>query len=96
MKQITIDGNNFNDLDSFFDEVQRKFCPDFKEFGRNLNAFNDVLYGGFKVFEYEEPIAVIWINSEKSKHDFDKEDPTLFDDLCTMIEKHEHITFTKE
>jgi len=69
MQTITINGNNFDDLNTFFDEVQRKLCPDFKEFGRNLDAFNDVLQGGFGLFEYGEPIKLIWNNSDKSKKD---------------------------
>jgi hypothetical protein len=35
--------------------------------GRNLDAFNDVLRGGFGVYEYEEPITLIWQNSNESK-----------------------------
>lgn len=69
MKIVTIDGNNFKDLEGFYDEVNKKLCPGFKEFGRNLAAFNDVLRGGFNVFEYEENIQLIWINSAKSKDD---------------------------
>ena len=37
--------------------------------GRNLDAFNDVLRGGFGAFEYEEPIAIVWEHSDKSKSD---------------------------
>lgn len=35
--------------------------------GHNLDAFNDLLRGGFGVHDYEEPITIIWENSEKSK-----------------------------
>lgn len=64
---IEFDGNEFDDLESFYDEVQAKICPGFEGFGRNLDAFNDVLRGGFGLFEYNEPIRLKWANSEKSK-----------------------------
>ncbi len=35
--------------------------------GRNLNAFNDVLRGGFGVHEYEEPIKLIWLDKKENK-----------------------------
>jgi RNAse (barnase) inhibitor barstar len=57
-KRIIIDGHNFKDMEEFYDEVQRTLCPGFKGFGRNLHAFNDVLRGGFLVFESEEDIIL--------------------------------------
>jgi RNAse (barnase) inhibitor barstar len=35
--------------------------------GHNLNAFNDLLRGGFGVYDYEEPFNLVWINFERSK-----------------------------
>lgn len=70
MTTVILDGNAFDSLDSFFDEVERKLARglDF-QFGRNLNAFVDVLRGGFGVHDYEEPLKLIWLNSEKSRMD---------------------------
>jgi RNAse (barnase) inhibitor barstar len=73
MKTIILDGEKFNDLDSFYDEVQRIFCPEFPGFGRNLDAFNDVLRGGFGVFEEGEPVTLVWRSSEKSRKDLGHE-----------------------
>jgi RNAse (barnase) inhibitor barstar len=64
-----LDGNSFGNLDTFYDEVERKLCPGFEGFGRNLSAFNDVLRGGFGLFEYDEPISIVWNHSAKSRHD---------------------------
>jgi RNAse (barnase) inhibitor barstar len=64
-----LDGNSFGNLDTFYDEVERKLCPGFEGFGRNLSAFNDVLKGGFGLFEYDEPISIVWNHSAKSRHD---------------------------
>lgn len=66
-----IDGNNFSNLSEFYDEIERKLTKnlDFK-IGRNLDALNDVLRGGFGTYEYEEPFTLVWKNIEKSKNDF--------------------------
>lgn len=70
IKSATIDGNSFSDLSSFYDEVEQKLtCGLDWSIGRNLDAFNDVLRGGFGMHEYGEPLELIWLNSSKSEHD---------------------------
>jgi RNAse (barnase) inhibitor barstar len=67
-KTIVLNGSNISSLDSFYDELESKLTKDLGwKTGRNLNAFNDVLRGGFGVYEYEEPIRLIWQNSNESK-----------------------------
>jgi RNAse (barnase) inhibitor barstar len=70
-KEIIIDANNFSTMSEFYDEVEAKMTKglDWK-IGRNLNAYNDVLSGGFGVHDYEEPIKITWLNAAKSKTDF--------------------------
>jgi len=71
MRTITIDGSAFDDMPGFYDEVERKLtCGLAWRIGRNLNAFNDVLRGGFGVHEYGEPIAIRWLHAGKSRSDF--------------------------
>jgi RNAse (barnase) inhibitor barstar len=41
-----IDGNAFSTLEEFFDEISRALIPG-AYWGRNLEAFNDILRGGF-------------------------------------------------
>jgi RNAse (barnase) inhibitor barstar len=41
-----IDGTRFHTLEEFFDEVSTVLIPG-AEWGRNLDAFNDILRGGF-------------------------------------------------
>ena len=67
-KEIIIDGNSFRSLSGFYDEVEGKMTKglDWK-IGRNLDAYNDVLRGGFGVHSYEEPVKIRWVNSENSK-----------------------------
>jgi RNAse (barnase) inhibitor barstar len=65
-KTYIIDGNKFSNLEGFYDEVQKTLTDKFDGFGRNLDAFNDILLGGFGRFEYGEPIELIWKNSTMS------------------------------
>lgn len=46
MTVYEIDGENFSTLEEFYDEVSRVLVPG-AAWGRNLDAFNDVLHGGF-------------------------------------------------
>jgi RNAse (barnase) inhibitor barstar len=43
---VELDGAAFDDLEGFYDEVSRKLIPG-AAWGRNLDAFNDILRGGF-------------------------------------------------
>ena len=69
-KTLILDGNNFSNRAEFYDEIEKVFTKglDWK-IGRNLNALNDILRGGFGVTAYEEPFKLIWKHSEKSKTD---------------------------
>ena len=71
MKEILINGNTFSNLNGFYDEIERRFTKDLDwKIGRNLDAFNDVLRGGFGVHDYGEPIVIRWIGSAKSQSEF--------------------------
>lgn len=67
---IIINGDNFSDLESFYNEIDQVLTKDLGwDTGHNLDALNDLLRGGFGVYEYEEPIVLIWKNISKSKTD---------------------------
>jgi RNAse (barnase) inhibitor barstar len=91
MKTIQLDGNKFDDLSGFYNEVKENFCPDLDGFGRNLDAFDDVLYGGFGVYGYEEKIKVIWINSQKSMNDLGY-DATMAKLIEWSKSEHPHVS----
>jgi RNAse (barnase) inhibitor barstar len=44
--QYQIDGARFSALEEFFDEVSRVLVPG-RQWGHHLDAFNDILVGGF-------------------------------------------------
>ena len=89
---ITINGDNFSDLETFYDEIDNVLTKDLDwKTGHNLNAFNDLLRGGFGVYEYEEPVKLVWTNFSNSKKTLGQE---LIDRLVEVITDHDHIEFT--
>jgi histidinol-phosphatase len=60
-----IDGENFQTLDEFYHEISRVLVPG-TEWGRNLDAFNDILRGGFGT--PEGGFVLRWKNSETSRN----------------------------
>jgi RNAse (barnase) inhibitor barstar len=91
---IVLDGNNFSDEEGFYNEVEKVLTKniDWKT-GHNLNAFNDLLRGGFGVHEYEEPISLKWLNFAKNQKDLGEE---FTDTVMDIILSHEHIEFLME
>jgi len=63
MKTYEIDGERFSILEEFYDEIDRAL--NLAPWGRNLNAFNDILRGGFGT--PEEGFVIRWKNHAVSK-----------------------------
>jgi len=59
-----IDGTRFSTLEGFYDEVSRILIPG-ASWGRNLDAFNDILRGGFGT--PGAGFILRWTNSKISK-----------------------------
>ncbi len=59
-----IDGNDFTTLEGFFDAISSSLIPD-TEWGRNLDALNDILRGGFGTAD--SGFVIRWLNSHKSR-----------------------------
>lgn len=95
-KTIVINGNNFSNLEQFYVEVDRVLTKDLGwRTGHNLDAFNDLLCGGFGVFGYDESIRLVWENSAKSKNELTdiRQGQTVYEILLEIIKSHEHIDF---
>lgn len=60
-----IEGENFSNLDEFFDEITRVLINPGKFWGRNLDAFNDILRGGFGT--PKGGFIFVWKNSDLSR-----------------------------
>lgn len=69
-KRITIDGNKFSDITTFYDEMEKLFTKNLDwKVAHNLDAFNDILYGGFGKFTSMDMVKIQWKNAFKSKEE---------------------------
>ncbi len=80
-KEIIIDGNNFNNIEEFYCEIDKVLTKDLEwKTGHNFDAFNDLLRGGFGISEDGEPLIIKWKNYKKSKKDLGN------DTILTLLE----------
>lgn len=87
-KEFILDASKFANIKEFYIEIEHIFTKNLDwKISYNLDAFNDVLYGGFGVHEYDEPIILIWKNTEKSKIDLSG----YFDVIIEIIKEHDNI-----
>jgi len=90
-KIAIIDGHNFTDLETFYNEVDRVLTKDINfKTGHNLDAFNDILCGDFGVFSYNETLKLIWTNFSQSRKILGDE---LISVLTGIIKEHSNIKF---
>ncbi|WP_194385296.1 ribonuclease inhibitor [Chryseobacterium indologenes] len=66
---IVIHGGHFSSLGGFYEEVSKVLMKDTDWNVGTLDGFDDILYGGFGVFENHEEIEIVWKESEKSKQE---------------------------
>ncbi|GAA0893065.1 hypothetical protein GCM10009122_27440 [Fulvivirga kasyanovii] len=70
--EYIIDGAKFKSKNGFYNYIEKHFTQGLSfKIGRNLNAFQDVLSGGFGMHSCDEPITVTWKNLTKSKEHLD-------------------------
>jgi RNAse (barnase) inhibitor barstar len=63
-KIYEIDGSKFSTLEEFYEVISGVLIPG-ANWGKNLDAFNDILRGGFGT--PDEGFSIKWINSDISK-----------------------------
>lgn len=64
LKEYVLDGSKVTSLEAFFDEVSATLVPG-AYWGRNLDAFNDILRGGFGT--PDEGFVLRWTHSDVSR-----------------------------
>lgn len=77
-KKITIDGSRFSDLPGFYDEASLVFMKDTDWKVGTLDGFDDILYGGFGIFENKDQVEITWKASQKSREDLGPEATRIF------------------
>ncbi len=81
---LEIDGARFSDRASFYAEVSEQLIPG-ASWGGNLDAFNDVLRGGFGT--PGGGFVLRWKNAELSRERL-RGEPRLFDEIVEIIREH--------
>lgn len=87
-KTFEIQGQNIHDIETFYDEIQRVLCPQCGFFGRNLDALEDILRGGFGTFDFGESIRVIVHHPETIKKAVGSD---KYDIIVEIFANHPHI-----
>ncbi|WP_261512611.1 ribonuclease inhibitor [Chryseobacterium paludis] len=68
-KMIAINGDHFSNLSEFYEEASRVLMKNVDWKVGTLDGFDDILYGGFGIFENNDEVELTWMKSEKSKND---------------------------
>lgn len=88
---IIINGDNFSDLESFYHEVDQVLTKDLDwQTGHNLDAFNDLLCGGFGVYDYATSVKIFWTKFSKSRSELGDK---FINNILKIIADHNHIEF---
>ncbi len=87
-KWVLFDGRKIHCIDDLYDQAEQQLtdCSDDFKFGRNLDAFNDLLWGGFGVHEYGDPLHIVWIFADESRRALGNE---LYQTIISIIQDHE-------
>lgn len=93
MRIYTINGNKFRGEKGFYRYAESTFTSGLNwKIGRNLNAFADILRGGFGMHDYGERIIVKWFNMKKSREVL----PAYFYNyLVEILEEAENVVFER-
>ena len=82
-KEYVIEGARISSLESFYDEIGSTLIPGAPAWGRNLDAFNDVLRGRFGT--PDEGFTLRWRDAATSKKMLGS---VSFDRLVEIIRDH--------
>ncbi|RYF57906.1 MAG: ribonuclease inhibitor [Cytophagaceae bacterium] len=68
VKQIAIEGISINDIVSFYAEINRVFMAEESWLiGPSLDAFNDLLFGGYGALQGAQSVDLLWHNMDHSR-----------------------------
>lgn len=68
VKRIEIQGKVINDIASFYEEINRVFMVgESWRIGQSLDAFNDLLYGGYGALQDVQSVELIWHHMDHSR-----------------------------
>lgn len=77
-------------MKGFYNEIGAQLTEN-NDWGKNWNALNDILIGGFIKTEYGEPFRLLWLNSKKSQSNLAE-----YNEIVELIKEHDHIELIKK
>ena len=93
ISEYIIDGGEFSSRKGFYNYIEKTFTQGLNfKIGRNLNAFQDVLYGGFGMHDCEVHIIVKWKNLSKSRERLDN---NFLNAVLEILDTTEQVIFQK-
>ena len=91
--EFVINGTRITSEKVFYNEIEKVLTYGLNwKIGRNLNAFDDVLRGGFGRFDGDEKIILKWKNFSKSEANLN---PQFIKQVLKIIEENENVTLVK-
>lgn len=91
--EYVINGTRIKSEKVFYNEIEKVLTSGLTwKIGRNLNAFNDILRGGFGCFDCDEKIILKWKNFSKSQEHLNAD---FLKRVLEILEEHENVTFVK-
>lgn len=91
--EYVVNGTRITSEKVFYNEIERALTYGLNwKIGRNLNAFADVLRGGFGTFDCDEKIVLKWKNFSKSEAHLK---PVFLKRVLEIIEESENVTLIK-
>ena len=88
---FTIDGRKFSNMKGLYQEVEAVYTDGLGwHIGDNLDAFNDVLRGGFGRHEYGATIHIRWISYDKCIWNLGKETMDEIEDIILDTDNSGH------
>jgi RNAse (barnase) inhibitor barstar len=83
-----IDGAAFDDIDGFYDEIGRHLLKG-QPWGRNLDAFDDILRGDFGPLPAE--FNLVWEHADLSRRRLGDQGDGSFGELLQIITDHPNV-----
>tara|TARA_Y100001001_G_C8013931_1_gene310773 strand:- start:447 stop:737 length:291 start_codon:yes stop_codon:yes gene_type:complete len=91
--EVVINGSRITSEKSFYNEIEKVLTNGLNwKIGRNLDAFNDVLRGGFGQFDCDEKIILKWKNFPKSEASLK---PQFLRMVLEIIEENDNVSLLK-
>ncbi|AWX44814.1 hypothetical protein HME9304_01819 [Flagellimonas maritima] len=91
--EYVVNGTRITSEKVFYNEIEKLLTYGLNwKIGRNLNAFADVLRGGFGTFDCDEKIVLKWKNFSKSEAHLK---PVFLNRVLEIIEESENVTLIK-